>query len=457
MRTGKFAPARSAVGAALTAADDPMVRNSLAIMTSTVMTSLLGYLFWIIVTRTFSPEVSGTAAATTSAIQATVLVASIGAAAAMVEWLPRCSSPLEWRQRVTAGLLVSAVSAAVGAGFVVGVFGFWHSTLPQLASPHGAVLFVAACVFFAVGLVLDYIAVSEHRGGLLLVRSMVLCGLRIPLLLIPISALTSADSILLAWTLAAGASLVWVVAAFGSRSGRSLLPSFDELRPNLRQMASSLIGQHLITVAAMLAGYLLPVIVYVRLSAADNSYFYITWMLGSVFSIISPAVAGALFVEGAAKPSELPQLARRCLLTVSVLLVVPMLVYIFGGGLILSLFGEGYVEHGQLLLVLLAIAAIPDSLTNIAVAVLRITNRMRAALTLNAGMLVACLVGSWIALPTTGIAGVGILWLATQSIGALWVIARWRWILGAAGPIVSTDFPLEVVDVPPGSAVGARR
>jgi O-antigen/teichoic acid export membrane protein len=417
-------------GRARQAAADPMMRNSIAIMLSTVLTSLLGYAFWMIAAHYFDKEVNGTAAATTSAIQATVLVASVGAAAALVEWLPRCNSAAEWRQRVTTAIVVSVVTAAIGSGVVVGVLGFAFSTLPQLATPVGAVLFCLACVFIAVGLVFDYIAVSEHRGSLLLVRSVVLCGLRIPLVLVPASFLTGADSILLAWTVAAALSLVWVMARFGARRGRSLVPNFVNLATHLREMASSVVGQHLITVFAMLAGYLLPVVVYARLSATDNAYFYITWMLGSVFFIISPAVSAALFVEGAADRMAIRPLVRKCLLIVAALLAVPILAYLLGGHLILALFGHDYVEHGRLLLLLLTLSAVPDAITNVAVAVLRVTDRMRTALLLNGGMLVACVGAAWLVLPVTGIMGVGLCWLASQSVGALWAVLSWRRIVG---------------------------
>jgi O-antigen/teichoic acid export membrane protein len=438
------------------AISDPMMRNSLAIMSSTVLTSLLGYVFWLIAARIFSREVNGTAAATTSAIQATVLIASIGAAAALVEWLPRCTTALEWRQRVTTGIVVSIVTATAGAIVVVAVLGAGFGTLPQLASPAGATMFISACVFFAVGLVIDYIAVAEHRGGLLLVRNMVMCGFRIPLIFIPVAALSGADSILFAWTVAAAVSLVWTVATFGSRAGRSLRPSFTNLVPNIRQMASSLVGQHLITVTAMMAGYVLPVVVYARLSATDNAYFYITWMLGSIFFIISPAVSAALFVEGAANPEAMPSLVRRCFLMVGGLLLGPTVVYLIGGQLILGLFGDDYVDHGYALLLVLTLSAIPDAVTNIAVAVLRASNRMQEALLLNGGMLVTCVAAAWIVLPATGIVGVGLCWLASQALGAAWVIARWRGIFGGAAVLDPDDAEKAAADVVPAAVQAAE-
>lgn len=442
------------IGSALS---DPMTRNSLALMANTVLTSALGYAFWVIVARVFDSTVSGTAAATTSAIQATVLVASIGAATALVEWLPRTTTAAEWRQLVTTGIVVGACTAAAGALIVVLVLGATFRTLPQLGDPEGATLFVMACVFVAVGLVIDYVAISEHRGGLLMMRNALLCGLRIPLMFIPVSLLTAEDSILLAWTLASGLSLVWAVVGFGSRSGRSLRLSFVGFRRHLAAMASALAGQHLITVTSMLAGYVLPIIVYTRLSPADNAYFYITWMLGSVFFIISPAVSAALFVEGAANPSELQRLARRCVVTIVGLLVPPVLVYVFAGRWVLGIFGTDYADHGHLLLLILALSAVPDAITNVAVSVLRVTQRIRLALALNAGMLVGCLAGAWLVLPRLGILGAGVAWIASQAVGAAWVVARWRSIVPPETPVDHPAAESAMTDIIPLAVEGVDR
>ncbi|QYL21189.1 lipopolysaccharide biosynthesis protein [Mycolicibacterium diernhoferi] len=448
---------RRAMRQGLTGLSDPMTRNSVALMGNTIVTSALGYVFWIVVARIFDTEAGGTAAATTSAIQATVLTASVGAAAALVEWLPRSADALQWRRRVTTAWVVGAVTALAGGSAVVAVFGFGFATLPQLATPPGAMLFVLGCVFFSIGQVIDYVAICEHRGGLLMMRNMVLSGTRIPLILLPVTVLTGADSILFSWTAAAGLSLLWTCLFFGNRGGNTLWPSFTGMRTHVREMASSLAGQHLITVTAMLAGYVLPIIVVSRLSATDNAYFYITWMLGSVFFIISPAVSAALFVEGAADPSKLPHQARRCLVIVLALLTAPVLVYVVAGRWILGVFGEDYAQHGYLLLLILAVSAVPDAISNVAVSVLRVTRRVRSALVLNVGVLIGSVVGAWYALPVLGIVGAGLAWTLSQALGAIWVLVRWKAILGGG---VTPDLPAALAvceDVAPVTAEGSVR
>lgn len=416
-------------------ATDPMARSSIAIMVTTVVTSLFGYVFWLVVARRFDAAVSGSAAATTSALQATVLVASVGAAAALIEWLPRSTSAYEWRQRVTAGLLVAVATALVAGPLVVLALGHGSDVLPLLRDPVGGILFCAGAVFFAIGTVVDYVAVSERRSLALVARSVVLTGLRIPLLFVPVLLERGATLVLGTWTVAAAISLVVSVGGFRRNSaGRTLAPAFGGSLGRLGEMRASFLGQHLITVAAMLAGYLLPVLVVARLTPADNGYFYVTWMLGSIFSVISPAISTALFAEGATAPAEIPALVRRCALLTGGLLAVPVVAYLVGGGLLLRLFGPDYAEHGRLLLVLLTVSALPDAVTNIAVAVLRSTSRLHEATVLNTSMLVGCLLGSWLLLPAAGIVAVGACWLGAQLLGVVWILLNRRRIFTPGPP-----------------------
>lgn len=416
---------------------DPLLRNSAAIMASTVVTSGLGYVFWLLVARLSGAAASGAGAAITSALQATVLLTSVGAASTMLEVLPTARSAAQWRRCVTGGLLIATSTALVGGVLAVLLLGPTTGVLPDLDHPVGATLFVVCSVLVAVGIVLDYVAVAERRGGVLLVRNVVMTGMRIPIILIPVTAvpllagLGGAVPILVSWTVAAALSLAITLPRFGfGREGHSLRPETDGLGLQLRSMAGSLIGQHLVTVTAMLCSYLLPILVVVRLSATDNAYFYITWMLGSVYFIIAPAVSTALFAEGAADPSQSAALVRRCLAIIGALLVIPMLVYLFGGGLLLSLFGPDYATEGRLLLVLLTLSAVPDAITNVAVAMLRATGRTSTALRLTTSIAVGCLIAAVVLLPH-GIVMVGWCWLGAQTLGALWVLLRWRRIMTA--------------------------
>jgi O-antigen/teichoic acid export membrane protein len=257
----------------------------------------------------------------------------------------------------------------------------------------------------------------------MLARNTLFVLARVPLLFVPWLLPGTGDQILTSWTAAGAVSLV--VGAVGFR-GRRLRPTRHGLLARWREMRASLVGQHLVTITAMLGGYLLPIIVVARVSAEANAYFYATWMLGAIFFMISPAVSTSLFAEVASDPDAAFATARRGAKVIGAMLVVPMVVYLAAGGLLLRLFGPDYPDHGRLLLVLLTLSAVPDAVTNLAVAVLRATQRMATALWLNTGMLAGGLVLTWLLLPRLGIVAAGIGWIAAQTAGALWVLAAWR-------------------------------
>src|SRR5438477_3291068 len=82
-------------------------------------------------------------------------------------------------------------------------------------------------------------------------------------------------------------------------------------------------------------------------------------------------------------------------------------------------FGPSYVRHGLALLVILTISAVPDAITNVYVAVLRVQHHLRQAALLNIAMAALTLLLAWVLLPVLGIAAAGWAWLAAQSLGSV--------------------------------------
>ncbi len=402
-------------------------------MSSTVATSLLGYLFWLVVARTADADVSGIGVATTSALQMTAIFASVGAGTAMLQWLPQACGPAQWQRIFTAGVVVALATSLTGSVVVVLILGRMSSILPTLDSPAAAAFFCSGAVLFAVGTVLDHVAVSERRSILLLARNVLLCSLRTPLLFVPFLVRDRPNEILVAWTVAAALSLPPSLLLFTRDDSRRLRPAFGHVVSDIKAMVPSLVGQHLISVAAVLTTFLLPVVVLARTSEADAAYYYAAWMLGGIFFMVSPSVATSLFAEGSADPARIHVSVVRCCRIITISIAPLIVFYLVCGGWLLQLFGPAYEQNGRALLLVLTFSAIPDAVTNVAVAVLRSTNRLGAALRLNTAMLVVCLVLSWLLLPSVGIVAVGIAWIVSRSAGAVWVAVQWRSIMAAPG------------------------
>src|SRR5947209_1434546 len=101
---------------------DSLVRNSIYIMAITVVTSGLGYIYWIVAAHLYSLQAVGLASAMISAMSITVAVSSAGIGLALVQMLPQRRAGREWSLTLNAGLaagvIVSLLAAAVAAAIM---------------------------------------------------------------------------------------------------------------------------------------------------------------------------------------------------------------------------------------------------------------------------------------------------------------------------------------------------
>src|SRR5690349_593593 len=73
-----------------------LLRNSIYIMGTTILTSLLGYLYWIIAARSYSTHDIGLASALIAAISLTSNLSNLGLGSTLVQTLPRSTSGRAW-------------------------------------------------------------------------------------------------------------------------------------------------------------------------------------------------------------------------------------------------------------------------------------------------------------------------------------------------------------------------
>ena len=400
---------------------DSLIRNSLYIMGTTIVTSGIGYLYWIVAAHLYSTHAIGLASALIGAMTLSSLLANLGIGSAFVQILPRRTSGETWSRAINAGMLAGLLSSLLAGG--IGLF-----VLPRVSAEFSAVIhqaayalsFVAGVVLNTLSMLIDQVFVAERRSEKMLVRNMTFALLKLPLLLLPLLfARTDALGIFATWVLASGISLLASVVLFLPRLGRSYTFTTRGLFADMRSMSSLLVGHHMINVGGMVPMFLLPVFVTIRLSATDNAYFYSTWMMGSMFSMIAPAVATSLYAEGSHDMKSIMQKTRSSALVIGALLLPAMFVAIVWGGLILSLFGPGYALHGAPLLTVLALSAIPDAITSLYTSVFRMRGHLHLAVVLNIGMALLTLTLAWLLLRILGIVGAGIAWMIAQSSGTL--------------------------------------
>jgi O-antigen/teichoic acid export membrane protein len=403
---------------------DSLVRNSLFIMATTVVNSILGFAYWVVAARWYPTAAVGSAAALVSAMTLVSVVANPGLHSGLTQALPRAESSRSWSTLFTGSLLVGTVTGSA-AGVVSGLL------MPVLLSkswPHAGpwtlIFFVLGVVSAALSLVVDYTFVAERVSQHMLFRNAAFGVLKIVLLVgAPAVGMTSTGIVIFGtWVLSAIATVAWAATIGVRRIRRDYSPAVRGARAQYRAMRTALWHHHLANLGCLLPMYVLPLEVVAQVSVQENAYFYVTWMMCGVFMMVSPAVSSSLFAEGSHTPGDVRHAALRSLRTIAILLVPAALALGLGGQLALGAFGPAYATEGFGLLLVVIASSVPDAITNVAISVLRVEHRLREAAALNGMMAVISIALAWVLLPSMGIIGAGVAWLVAQSAGTVVVV-----------------------------------
>ena len=99
---------------------DSLLRNSIFIMGSTVVTSVVGYMYWVLAAHTYSAYNIGLASAFISAMSLTSTFASLGIGSALIQLLPRREAGYEWSITLNA-CIIAGIFTSLAGGIIVAI------------------------------------------------------------------------------------------------------------------------------------------------------------------------------------------------------------------------------------------------------------------------------------------------------------------------------------------------
>lgn len=399
-----------------------LLRNALYIMLTTGVNSALGYLFWLVIARTYDAHEVGVASALIAAMTVVAALADLGTSTALIQRLPSRRAAADWSRTLTASL---ATATAAGIAFaLVAALAILPALSPSLSVVDSdatyLLLFVGGVVIWSLSTVSDYLFIAERRTGNMLVRNMVFGVAKLALVaVLALAGGTDAREIFAAWVIGCALSLTVGYGLLLPRLGRRYRPALAGVAGEVRAMATSFAGNYFITLGFLLTTFLLPLLVLVRLSAEQTAYFYVAWLLGGAFFTVTASVGSALFAEGSHDRRALSQQTRLAVKISAALLTPLMLVFFVAAGPILGLFGPGYEENGKTLLILLAACAVPDAITGLYIARVRAEGRLVFPAVASMAIAALTLVGAWLLLPSMDLAGAGVAFIAAHVIGSV--------------------------------------
>lgn len=393
-----------------------LVRNAASLVSTSVVTSGLGFVYWTVAARMFPATEVGEAATAISAMSLIAQFTVLGFGTALVFTLPTMESGRA--QLVsTAGLMCAAVGAAVAllGGVLLpdsflGLPGVGHQLVASL-------LFAGGVAAHSVAMMLDSALLSVTGGGVQLARNAIHAVTKLALLVV--FAMTIARygslSIFASWFVATVGSLVlvgiWLV-------HRYWVP-LHWLRPRwatLRGLHFHAAQHHVLNLSLTVPFFAMPIVANVILGSEKAGYLYATWSLAGFVFMLPIALSMALFASGAKDSSTILREFRFTLRSSLAACVAANLVILPLGGVVLGIFGPAYVENGRTVLIILCIGGLGLVIRDHHVAVARITGTVGREAALMMALGTGELVGAAIGASRGGLVGLSLGWLAAVAL-----------------------------------------
>jgi len=393
-----------------------LLANAGSMLGASLVTSILGAVFWFVAAHDFSREAVGVGSAAVSAMTLLGFMASFGLGTLLMGELPRREAG--HRSLLNAALVVSGLGGcALGLAFAL-LAPLVSSNLDDLQGSLVAIsLFAAGAGLTALGLVLDQALIGLLRGTLQLLRNFAFAAIK--LLALVAIALLIADAgatwIYSAWTVGIALSLLVLVRFYKRREGDRLRPDFASLR-GMRGSAASHASVNLGLETADLA---MPVIVVMLLSPAENASFYIAWMIVGFLTMVPFSLSTVAYAIGSGD-TEASAARLRFTLSLSLLFaLLACLVLLPAASPLLGVFGESYSDAATVPLQIMALGVFPLTVKTHYVAIRRVERRLGRALPLVWAGTMLELGGGALGAALGGLSGVAWGWLAGLAVEAV--------------------------------------
>lgn len=277
-----------------------LLRNSAAMAFGTGGSAVLGFAYWWLAARTFSPEAMGKASALLSLMALVGLIGEGGLGTMLTGELMR-------RPHRQAGLIAAAALVALMLSIGAGSIGLVVLGLVPEAST-GLISSVASDFWLIVGagltglsFILDQAFVGLLQSGVRMLRQLLFSIAKLGLLAAVAIWATNESAILATWVAALLLSLAAVEMLVRKR-GWSLFhrPDFALLNA-LKRTA---IDHYRLDLGIMAPAVVMPYLVTVLLSPASNAPFSVVWMVVSVLSVVPASLTTVLFPVIRADPDH---------------------------------------------------------------------------------------------------------------------------------------------------------
>ncbi|BBY65360.1 lipopolysaccharide biosynthesis protein [Mycolicibacterium helvum] len=393
------------------AAGRNMTVNSISLIISSLLTGVLGLVFWGAAGRLYpASEVGVAAALITSALMLSML-SMLSIDTIYERFLPlageRTGSLIKWGYLTVAGTALLAGAALVAFGPREELF---ESKWAMFCYP---LLVMVLAVFTLLDKTAVGLGVTKWSAVKNLVHAVVKLGILFCLVWTG-----SGASIVLAWGATAAVGTLFVLAAMRRRwrtheqfRQSAALP----VRSELLSYVGSSFG---ITSLWIIGPLVVPLIIVSRFGAAANAHFAVTWAIINALYFAVHLVMSPFVAEVAAHPDKVGSLSVRMVQMMVVVSIAGALGLVLVGPFVLGIIGPDYQAQGSGLLTLAAVFVPLSAISAIYEGFARVRRKLTLMVVTRCIAAVAIVAGTLLITPHLGLIGVGWAYLAAEAIPA---------------------------------------
>ena len=400
---------------------EPVIRSGYALIASSFVSSALGAAYWLVAARKYDAPSVGIGSSLVAAMTLLTGVANLGFKNGLLRFVPTAGR--DTRSLVLRAYALTSASAVLAGGVFLWGLNIWSSRLHFLRDNFLTVsLFIGTMVAWSVFTLQDSVLVGLGRAGWVPIENTVFSLAKIAAL-IALVTFSSQWGIFLSWSV----PTVVLVIVVSVVIMRRLIPRYAVARPSAERTAFPdvvrfSLADHIGSLLWLATIDGLPLLVLGRSGPSSAAYYYLAAQIAYGLYVLSGCIGAALVAEAGRDRAGLPELSHRAMRQAMRLVLPATVVVIVVAPLLLRIFGTEYERNATTLLRLLALSAVPYTVTSICLSRARVRTAMRTVIGGQLALFVAC-VGLSLALEDRfGLMGVGVAVLIGQSAVAAWFV-----------------------------------
>jgi O-antigen/teichoic acid export membrane protein len=375
--------------------------------------AILGFVFWIVATRSYSSEDIGFANALFSAVGLLNIISTFGLHMGLIRFLP---SAEDKKSMVNSCLTITGVvSLVLAVVFIIGL-PIWSPKLLELQHDKWFILaFILLTPGFSLLAMLKYGLLAQRYAGWTLVLDMIWKASNIIVLfaLIGLGAL----GIFSSWLTIYMVLIMGIYVFARLNPGYQPVPGFNGkvIKPMARFSFDSYLAEGLMNAPV----YLLPLIIINMLGPEVNAYFSIALTFAGILFMIPKGTFVSLFVEGSHNSGNLRPNIIKSTIFVFILLIISIIAIFALGDKILLIFGKEYSIESLYALKLISLSSIFIAVNELYIGIRRVQTRTKPIIFVYLFTAVFTIIFcTWFGY-ARGLPGVALGWIISQGLVAI--------------------------------------